>query len=772
MMSSKVVVHPGFGRAGLALGFLLLCDGTATAQQSITTPTGIGYTQNFDGLPSSGGNFTTLPQGMGFVETGTGGDTYFNTTNGSTNVGNTYSVGADSERCFGMLLSASVQARIGIQFKNDTGVTVNELTLNYVGEQWRFGGDHAGGADRIDFQYSLDASGFADDSGTWIDVDALDFVAPVTTGLVGALDGNASQHRVALTHTVSGLNIPSGATFRLRWVDSDATGSDDLLCVDDLDFGIAVTVPKTPVLGVIKTDDVTQPPALIGDLIAYQILVGHEAESTEDATEVVLRDVLPDGVTAADIAMELEVDSNPPIDITPEADLDQGEIVNGVVTVRLGDFPQTSTALLTLLVVVDPRTGAGELSNVATVSYQGETLTTTLTATSNEVATEVAECATVADCPADTNLCTDQACTAGACVVSFNNDSCDDSDAATGGDVCDGAGTCRGTPIGCEAPSQCQLPGVPNGDGCVLGNKPDTEPCDDGNLATSSDHCDGQGACIGSPIACPADGLCATYAPNGVECVETLITGACDDGLATTRDDTCTAGTCQGTPYECTPAQCEASSVPNGVDCTITYESAGTACDDGSTSTGDDVCDGAGACAGTTYTCTPSPCEESSVANGTDCTVTFKAAGTACDDGDACTGPDACDGAGACDGAALTCGDGEVCGAGEGCVSTHCAACTSDDECGAKSACVTASGAGRCLETCEGDGDCASGEVCRADAEGARYCFDASGTCAAPEEARFTAKGGGGCASGGASMAMLAGLTLGGLGLARRRRAR
>lgn len=765
----KSQVRAGFGRVGVAFGLLLLCGGSAAAQQSISTPTGIGYTQNFDGLPSSGGNFTTLPQGMGFVETGTDGDTYFNTTNGATTAGNTYSVGDDNERCFGMLLSATVQTRFGIQFKNDTGVTVNELTLNYVGEQWRFGGDHGGAADRVDFQYSLDATGFADNAGTWVDVNALDFVAPVTAGAVGALDGNLPQHRVALSHTVVGLNIPPGATFRLRWVDFDAAGSDDLLCVDDLSFGVAVTVPEAPVLGVSKSDDVAAPPALPGDVIAYQILVGHEAESTEDATQVVITDVLPDGVTAADIDMQLEIDSDPAIDITPDADGDEGEIVNGVVTVRLGDFAQDSTALLTILVVVDPRSDAGQLSNTATVGYRGVTASTPRTATSNEVVSDVAECATVADCAADTNPCTDQACTAGACVVSFNTAACDDLDAETRDDVCDGAGTCRGSPIGCPTPNQCQLPGVPDGDGCVLGNKPDTATCDDGDVATAGDHCDGQGACIGTPITCPADGPCATYAPNGVECVETLTTGACDDGLATTRGDVCAAGACQGTPYECTPSQCEESSVPNGVDCTITFKGAGAACDDGAAGTRGDVCDGAGGCAGTAYECTPSQCEASSVANGTDCTVTFKEVGAACDDSDACTGVDACDGAGACVGPALTCGEGEVCAAGEGCVSTHCAACSEDAACGAGSACVTVSGAGRCLETCATDGDCASGEKCSADAEGVLYCFDESGACAL-EDAKYTAQGGGECAGGGVPMAIAGALAGIGLVLARRRR--
>ncbi len=67
----------------------------------------------------------------------------------------------------------------------------------------------------------------------WVDVDALDFVAPVTAGAVGALDGQAAANRAAVSGLITGISIPPGTTFRIRWVDFNASGADDGLAVDD-----------------------------------------------------------------------------------------------------------------------------------------------------------------------------------------------------------------------------------------------------------------------------------------------------------------------------------------------------------------------------------------------------------------------------------------------------------------------------------------------------------------------------------------------------------
>lgn len=358
-----------------------------------------------------------------------------------------------------------------------------------------------------------------------------------------------------------------------------------------------------------------------------------------------------------------------------------------------------------------------------------------LTTTANDQCNATGTCAgTTIVCPAPSQCELPGTPNGTDCTKSFKptTATCNDGNLATHNDRCDGLGGCAGVPIVCDTPNQCQTAGTPDGVSCVLGNKPDTAVCDDADLTTAGDHCDGQGDCVGTPITCPEDTTCATYAPNGADCTMTPRAGECDDGLATTHGDTCQAGECAGTAYTCVPAQCEATSVANGVDCTVTNKAAGELCDDGALDTRDDACDGQGGCAGTSFTCTPGVCEATSVPDGEGCISTPAMPGTACDDLDPCTVTDACDGAGGCAGSPVECEDGEVCDLAGECQATHCEACEADADCGTASACLDVDGTDRCLVACDTDVDCALNQVCRAHASGGLRCFDVEGLCQAP----------------------------------------
>src|ERR1051325_9644669 len=193
-------------------------------------------TQNFDTLASTGTSSTT-PAGWGFAESGTNANTTYTAGTGSSATGDTYSFGAtgSTERAFGGLQSGSLVPTVGAVFINNTGSAIDSLTISYTGEQWRLGA--TGRVDRLDFQYSTNATSLS--SGSYIDVNTLDFTAPVTAGTLGALDGNASANRTIITNTISGLSIPNGATFWIRWASFDASGSDDGLAIDD--FSITAT---------------------------------------------------------------------------------------------------------------------------------------------------------------------------------------------------------------------------------------------------------------------------------------------------------------------------------------------------------------------------------------------------------------------------------------------------------------------------------------------------------------------------------------------------
>ncbi len=208
------------------------------------------YSENFDTLASSGTS-SQLPTGWALLETGTSANQQYTAGTGSNNTGDTYSFGAASstERALGTLRSGSLVPTIGVSFTNTTGSTITTLNVSYRGEQWRLGTANRA-ADRLDFQYSLDATSLA--IGTWTDVDTLDFSSPVTTGTVGLLNGNTNSTPV--TGTITGLNIPSGATFWFRWNDFDVSGSDDGLAIDDFSLSTTVTPPTVPTVAIAAID--------------------------------------------------------------------------------------------------------------------------------------------------------------------------------------------------------------------------------------------------------------------------------------------------------------------------------------------------------------------------------------------------------------------------------------------------------------------------------------------------------------------------------------
>ena len=162
--------------------------------------------------------------------------------------GDTYSFGAaaSTERAFGGLQSGTLNPTIGGCIINNTGATVNEITITYDGEQWRLG--TLARTDQLDFEYSTNATTLS--TGTWTAVNALDFVAPNTGPTVGALDGNLAANRTAgITSTITGLTIANGATFYFRFLDLNATGADDGLAIDNFSIVASPNLAASATVG-------------------------------------------------------------------------------------------------------------------------------------------------------------------------------------------------------------------------------------------------------------------------------------------------------------------------------------------------------------------------------------------------------------------------------------------------------------------------------------------------------------------------------------------
>jgi uncharacterized protein len=188
-------------------------------------------TENFDTLASSSTS-TTLPTGWYFDETGTSSNLTYSAGTGSGTTGDVYSFGAtgSNERAFGSLQSGSVVPTLGAQFTNSTGAMIGSLDISYIGEQWRLG--TAGRADSLVFQISFDATSVS--NGTWATVSQLNFSSPVQAGATGALDGNLAANRTAISYSLVLANaVANGQSFWIRWTDTNATGSDDGLAIDN-----------------------------------------------------------------------------------------------------------------------------------------------------------------------------------------------------------------------------------------------------------------------------------------------------------------------------------------------------------------------------------------------------------------------------------------------------------------------------------------------------------------------------------------------------------
>ena len=349
-----------------------------------------------------------------------------------------------------------------------------------------------------------------------------------------------------------------------------------------------------------------------------------------------------------------------------------------------------------------------------------------------------------------------QVCDA-SCVVSNAQDgiSCDDGVDATVEDKCNngqcaGVDKCQGTL--CPLPGDCFTNGRcdKNTGICEFDQKPTGTSCDDGNPLTVQDSCCDKGCCQGvdlcenvncdTPIDdCHTTGVCDI---NTGKCTEPNKPDAstCNDGDVKTVDDVCTNGVCAGVD-RCSKVTCQTRSGchdagvcdPTTGLCSDPFLADGTACNDGSSLTVEDVCK-AGKCVGidkcenvdctaNVTACASAVCDHQTGM----CVVTNKAEDTPCDDfmdrtindkcvSGVCTGTDLCKGKtcapanqchayGTCNYTTGKCVDkilvDEPCNDGN--------TSTVNDTCSSTAECV---GTAVCPAVCASKGDCHEDGVC------------------------------------------------------------
>ncbi|HYH08790.1 MAG TPA: IPTL-CTERM sorting domain-containing protein [Thermoanaerobaculia bacterium] len=315
------------------------------------------YAQNFNTLETSAG--ATTPATWTFAEAGTAANNLYAANNGGSNTGNTYSYGptGDPDRAFGTLLSGSLTSTIGAQYENNTGEAITTLSIAYTGEQWRLGGTSR--ADRLDFEYSTDATSLT--TGAWTAVNQLDFSSPFTSanaGDLGQRDGNSAPNRTSVAYTISGLNIPDGATFWIRWTDFNAAGSDDGLAIDDFSIianiaGGVLSINDAPVVfeGNAGTTTATftvtlSQPAGVGG-VSFDIATADNTATVADNDYVansVIGAVIPEGQTQYTFDVTINGDTN--VEWTETFFVNVTNIggaapsdTQGIGTIRTEDFP-------------------------------------------------------------------------------------------------------------------------------------------------------------------------------------------------------------------------------------------------------------------------------------------------------------------------------------------------------------------------------------------------------------------------------------------------
>lgn len=217
--------------------------------------------ENFDSLPSVNPleddtpwlNDSTIP---GWVANRTGsGDTVVAST-GSTATGALYSFGSssDTERALGSVGSGTAKNfTFGVGIVNQSGRTLQDLAISYVGEQWRNANDST---QTMTFEYRMGAGltladiGHAStDADGWTSLSSLDFHSPVVGGKVGLIDGNADSHRTALSAVLQ-TDWLDEEVLLLRWSDPDHVGSDHGLAIDDFNM-TATAVPEPSSIAVL-----------------------------------------------------------------------------------------------------------------------------------------------------------------------------------------------------------------------------------------------------------------------------------------------------------------------------------------------------------------------------------------------------------------------------------------------------------------------------------------------------------------------------------------
>ncbi|AHF89141.1 hemolysin-type calcium-binding region [Opitutaceae bacterium TAV5] len=216
----------------LLLATALLALGSAVPLAAQVSFTGTLYEQNFDTLPAQASgtltwtlaNNSTLP---GWYSTEGAADSA-RASSGSRSGGTLYSFGANNsaDRALGLFAgngyASGHTAYLGLQLINNTGDTINSVTLSFDVEQWRY---HTY-ATTWDFSWlvasssgdQLTASGYtADERGNAVSLHVSGDEGFSSSGGLPNGGGNGIGNYTSVSITLTNINWQAGEYLWLRW---------------------------------------------------------------------------------------------------------------------------------------------------------------------------------------------------------------------------------------------------------------------------------------------------------------------------------------------------------------------------------------------------------------------------------------------------------------------------------------------------------------------------------------------------------------------------
>ena len=169
-----------------------------------------------------GGNLDTGAEKFGVGEGGatTGALMAFHNNSASTNM------------ALGTISTTSTASRFGAVFINNTGQTLNSLSLSYLGEEWREG--TAAGPQNLNFSYAIGTGNILTD--TFTPVSSLSFTSPHDSDANAgtALDGTLTTNQVAVSGTLNGFSWAPNQPLEIVWDKGTGAGGSDGLGIQNV----------------------------------------------------------------------------------------------------------------------------------------------------------------------------------------------------------------------------------------------------------------------------------------------------------------------------------------------------------------------------------------------------------------------------------------------------------------------------------------------------------------------------------------------------------